>query len=70
MRISYETDVLVVEVTDDGRGAATSLSGVGTGHGLIGMRERAAHFGGRVRIQGRPKAGTTLSVEIPLEAAG
>jgi len=28
VRISYEPDVLVVEVTDDGKGAATALSGV------------------------------------------
>ena len=31
VRIAYETDALVVEVTDDGRGAATSLSGTGCG---------------------------------------
>ena len=58
VRISYETDVLVVEVTDDGRGAATSLSGVGTGHGLIGMRERVEIYGGEF-TQDRDQAGGT-----------
>ena len=47
VRISYETDVLAVEVTDDGSGAATSLAGVGTGNGLIGMRERVEIYGGQ-----------------------
>ena len=46
VRITYEPERLVVEVTDDGRGAATSLSGVGAGHGLIGMRERVEIYGG------------------------
>ena len=41
-----------MEVTDDGRGAVTSASDgrVGTGHGLIGMRERVAAFGGDLRL--------------------
>ena len=46
VRISYERHTLGVEVTDDGRGAATSLSRTGSGQGLIGMRERVEIYGG------------------------
>jgi signal transduction histidine kinase len=62
--------LLKATVRDDGRGITPAQAEGPESFGLIGMRERAAHFGGRVHIQGRQKGGTTLSVEIPLEAAG
>ena len=46
-----------VEVTDDGRGAATSLSGRGAGHGLIGMRERVEIYGGEFTSGPRARRG-------------
>ena len=63
---SYEPDVLVVEVTDDGRGAATSLSGVGTGHGLIGMRERVEIYGGEFTSGPRPGGGYAVRAVLPI----
>lgn len=65
VRISYEPDVLVVEVTDDGRGAATSLSGVGSGHGLIGMRERVEIYGGELTSGPRPGGGFVVRAVLP-----
>jgi signal transduction histidine kinase len=57
VQISYRPDEVVIEVTDDGpsgqRPAPASRSG--RGHGLIGMRERAALFGGEL-VAG-PRAG-------------
>jgi signal transduction histidine kinase len=41
--LRYRPQTLEVEVVDDGRGG---VDGVGGGHGLIGMRERIAVFGG------------------------
>jgi signal transduction histidine kinase len=70
IRVEAGGGLLKATVRDDGRGITPVQAEGPESFGLIGMRERAAHFGGRVRIQGRPKAGTTLSVEIPLEAAG
>ena len=70
IRVEAGGGLLKATVRDDGRGITPAQAEGPESFGLIGMRERAAHFGGRVRIQGRPKAGTTLSVEIPLEAAG
>jgi signal transduction histidine kinase len=70
IRVEAGGGLLKATVRDDGRGITPAQAEGPESFGLIGMRERAAHFGGRVRIQGRPKAGTTLSVEIPLQDAG
>lgn len=66
VRISYETHVLVVEVTDDGRGAVTSLSGVGTGSGLIGMRERVEVYGGELTSGPRVGGGYGVRAILPI----
>lgn len=66
VRISYDTDVLVVEVTDDGRGAVTSMSAVGTGHGLIGMRERVEVYGGEFMSGPRLGGGYTVRAVLPI----
>lgn len=55
---------LVLEVTDDGRGAAAADDG--GGHGLLGMRERAALFGGTVSAGPRPGGGFRVHVELPV----
>jgi signal transduction histidine kinase len=69
VRLSYETDVLVVEVADDGRGAATALSGVGTGNGLIGMRERVEIYGGELTAGPRPGGGYAVRAVLPVTTA-
>ena len=66
VRIAYEANVLVVEVTDDGRGAVTSLSGVGTGHGLIGMRERVEIYDGEFTSGPRPGGGYAVRAVLPI----
>jgi signal transduction histidine kinase len=51
VRITYCPDEVGIEVTDDGPKAQTLVAPVprvGSGHGLIGMRERAALFGGEL----------------------
>jgi signal transduction histidine kinase len=66
VRISYATDDLMVDVTDDGRGAATALAGVGTGNGLIGMRERVEIYGGEFTSGPRPGGGYTVHATLPI----
>jgi signal transduction histidine kinase len=51
-------------VEDDGRGFETDR--IYEGLGLDGMRERLALLGGRLKIESRPGAGTTLAGEVPL----
>jgi signal transduction histidine kinase len=66
VRMSYEAHDLTLEVTDDGRGAATSLSGIGTGHGLIGMRERVEIYGGHFASGPRRGGGYAVHVVLPI----
>ncbi|MGP6170453.1 sensor histidine kinase [Microbacterium sp. A196] len=54
-------------VIDDGRAAPSG--GVGTGHGLQGMDERAALLGGTVKTGPRPGGGWMLRATIPLRGA-
>ena len=74
VRISYQPAELCLEVTDDGpRGRRPQpIARAGGGHGLIGMRERAALFGGE--LDAGPHAGgfrvrATLSLAGPDGAA-
>lgn len=72
VRLRYGTDELLVSVTDDGHGAASgapSSSAQYAGHGLAGMRERAAMHGGTVRTGPRPCGGFEVSVRLPLPGA-
>jgi signal transduction histidine kinase len=43
VQVSYAPGLVIVEVVDDGRGDSGATTG---GHGLLGMRERVAVFGG------------------------
>jgi signal transduction histidine kinase len=58
---------LVVEVSDDGRGAL-SANGNSNAHGIVGMRERAAIHGGTVDAGPRPHGGFTVRARLPLTA--
>ena len=48
--IDYESDAVVVQVDDDGRGASNGAEG----YGVAGMRERAAAIGGRLEVGPAP----------------
>ncbi|MGB8507120.1 MAG: PAS domain-containing protein, partial [Pyrinomonadaceae bacterium] len=60
---------LIVE--DDGVGfhAQQVFDSEGKGFGLIGMRERAALFGGTFEIESKPNGGTTVVARIPVPPA-
>ena len=56
------SDLLVVEVADDGRGLpATRRAGVG----LRSMRERAEELGGTLAVRSRTSGGTVVRAELP-----
>jgi signal transduction histidine kinase len=63
--VRYDADALELEVADDGVGADSTDGG----RGLVGMRERAALFGGDVAAGARPGGGFAVRAHLPLEAA-
>ena len=66
--LAYEPDAVALVVDDDGRGAAAG-DGAGGGHGLEGMRERAALLGGTVEAGPAPGGGFRVTARLPLAVA-
>jgi signal transduction histidine kinase len=67
VRIGFLAAEVSVDVEDDCAGS-TPEPGPGTGHGLIGVRERVALFGGTCSA-GASAAGWRLHVTLPRTAA-
>jgi signal transduction histidine kinase len=65
VRLEFSSSALSVEVFDTGRGPS-SRSPV-TGHGLVGMRERVALYGGELRTGPRPGGGFRVYATIPMD---
>jgi signal transduction histidine kinase len=63
--LRYAPESLDVEVRDDGPGVANA-NGDGSGHGLIGMRERVALYGGRIETGPRVGGGFEVRAHLPL----
>ena len=63
--VSYGSGALDIEVVDDGSGRSNGNGDAG-GHGLVGMRERAAIFGGRLDAGSRPDGGYRVHAHLPL----
>jgi signal transduction histidine kinase len=57
-------------VTDDGKGVAPAGDGrvAKVGHGIIGMRERVALFGGDLEAGPRPGGGFRVAARLPFTA--
>ncbi|MEU8916441.1 sensor histidine kinase [Streptomyces nigrescens] len=81
VRLDFRTDVLRLTVEDDGRGTAGRGRGTGpavtgsegtqeagTGHGMIGMRERVKSAGGTLAAGPCPDGGFRIEAELPLRA--
>lgn len=64
VRLAYGAETLEIEVSDDGNsppdGAASR-----SGHGLVGMRERAGIYGGTVVAQPRTTGGFLVHATLP-----
>jgi signal transduction histidine kinase len=72
LTVRYSPDEVVIEVTDDGRTPlrtpAPTRAGDGPGHGIAGMRERVAVYGGKLLAE--PTAsGFRVLARIPTEQA-
>jgi signal transduction histidine kinase len=71
VRVRYEPERLEVEVSDNGRGLKPAVAAKGRsqngGHGLVGIRERVALYGGTVDLAASPTGGVRLAVSLPLK---
>jgi signal transduction histidine kinase len=64
VRVRYVPDSLELEIVDDGAGA--TLPTASGGHGLVGMRERVALYGGRFEAARGAAGGFTVRVALPI----
>ena len=79
LAVSRTDGRLRIEVRDDGPSTGSAVaqpgsrprweagSAEGSGHGLTGIRERAALFGGHVRAEPEPGDGFRLVVDLPVD---
>jgi signal transduction histidine kinase len=66
--LRYSHPTLELEVADNGGGPP--MNGRTAGHGLVGMRERAAMFGGTISLTAGENGGAVLRACIPLVGEG
>jgi signal transduction histidine kinase len=64
VNIRYGSDSLELEIADDGAEGSTPVAS--GGHGLLGMRERVALYGGRLDAGRRPGGGFAVRVLLPI----
>jgi signal transduction histidine kinase len=67
--VAYEPKEIVVRVVDDGEAGAERPAPHGmedVPHGLLGMRERATIYDGRVSAGPRPEGGFAVVLTLPI----
>jgi signal transduction histidine kinase len=73
--LDFQPGAVVIQITDDGRragSAGSAGSAEATGHGILGMRERVAVFGGKLAAGPLPppEVGFRVSALLPVAEAG
>ncbi len=70
LTVAFTAEGLTLRVQDDGHGFEPPINPADLAHaghyGLMGIRERALLFGGRLEVRSKPGEGTTLEVFLPL----
>ena len=67
VRIAADARQLRITVRDDGRGAPPEAFEAATAYGVMGMRERARHFGGVIEIESQIGLGAAFHLRMPLQ---
>jgi signal transduction histidine kinase len=68
VHLRYGADAVAVEVVDAGAPGARAAADLGTGHGLIGMRERVSTYGGTISAGREATGGFRVTARIPVVA--
>lgn len=66
IELSRKTGELTLTVCDNGKGILPEEMNKPNSLGILGMRERALAFNGKVSVTGKPKIGTEVSLAVPL----
>jgi signal transduction histidine kinase len=66
--LRWRASELEIEVVDDGPGPTAHVNGAG--HGLIGMRERTALYGGSIVAEPAPAGGFRVHARLPIDSGG
>ena len=68
IRVRYSETMLALDIRDDGAGNGDDTAS-SSGHGLIGMRERVALFGGKLHTGRNRAGGFSVHARLPLTPA-
>ena len=66
LRIQVAQAMLTIAVQDNGCGASALAFEAPTAYGVMGMRERARHFGGHLEISSQIGLGSAFTLRMPL----
>ncbi len=67
VQVAYLPDAVELTIRDNGEGGSEDVVKTSTGHGLIGMRERVALFGGELEAGSSAVGGFTVRSRLPTE---
>ncbi|GAB2181089.1 hypothetical protein DLREEDagrD3_13120 [Denitratisoma sp. agr-D3] len=70
IQVEADARALTVDIADDGIGAREAELNHPRSYGVLGMGERARHFGGELTIHGEPGRGTRVCLRLPLTGNG
>jgi signal transduction histidine kinase len=66
VELALDDDGVSLIVSDDGIGLGETATQTRLSHGILGMQQRVRALDGEFSISGRPGAGTTIEVRIPM----
>ena len=66
VRVTYDDAAVHIEIDDDGPAPSPGASGIATGSGITGMRERATALGGDLAAGFRRDGGFRVSACLPV----
>ena len=66
--VRHSAGALELSIENDGATIAVNGSGASAGHGVIGMRERVALYGGEIAVGPRAEGGYAVLARLPVDS--